>query len=161
MGVLDTGTGLDKQRRDPMPLIIGAIVVLLGAGAAFYFYQRAQLASNAEAVLTDEARAYLPQLDLSEVEMAASDTFLEQRLVEINGKITNLGERAVSLVQINCVFRDVNGIEIAREPRVVIGPKNGPLDPQEQKTFRLPFDNLPAEWNQVMPSLFIAQIDFE
>jgi hypothetical protein len=161
VGVLETGSELERQRRDPVPLVIGALVVLLGAGAAFYLFWQSQQRQQTAAVLTPEAEAYLPLLDLVEVEMAASDTFLEQTLVEITGKIKNGGERTVALVEINCVFREVNGIEIAREPRVVIGNKTGPLAPQQEKSFRLAFDNLPADWNQDTPSLFVAQIVFD
>ncbi len=142
-------------------MIIGAIVVLLGLGIAFFLFWQAQHQSDDAQVLTDEAREYLPNLDLKEVEMAASDTFLEQTLVEITGRIQNLGDRTVSLVEINCVFREINGIEIAREPRVVVGPRTGPLEPQEEQPFRLAFDNLPADWNQAVPSLFVARIEFE
>lgn len=161
MGVLETGTELEKQRRDPAPLIIGAIVILLGLGAAGFLFWQAQNQPDDIPVLTDDAREYLPQLDLREVEMAASDTFLEQTLVEITGKIQNLGGRTVTLVEIYCVFREVNGLEIARERRVVVGSRTGPLLPQEEQAFRLAFDNLPAEWNQDVPSLFVAQIEFE
>jgi hypothetical protein len=161
VGVLETGSELERQRRDPVPLVIGAIVVLLGAGAAFYLFWESQQRQQNTAVLTPEGEAYLPLLDLVDVEMAASDTFLEQTLVEITGKIKNGGERTVALVEINCVFREVNGIEIAREPRVVIGNKTGPLAPQQERSFRLAFDNLPADWNQATPSLFVAQIVFD
>ncbi len=160
MGVLDTGSELERQRRDPAPLVIGAIVVLLGVGVALFLFWQSQHRQKAGAVLTAEAAAYLPSLDLSGVEMAASDTFLEQTLVEITGKIKNNGDKTVALVEINCVFRDINGVEIAREPRVVIGSKTGPLAPQQEKSFRLPFDNLPADWNQALPNLFVAQIVF-
>ncbi|MEX2303120.1 MAG: FxLYD domain-containing protein [Bryobacterales bacterium] len=159
MGVLETGKELEKQRRDPVPLIIGAVVVLLGLGAVFYLVSQHQ--GEEVPVLTPEAEAYLPNLDLAGVEMAASDTFLDQTLVEITGKIKNIGSRTVSLVQIYCVFRDVNGVEIARELSVIVGPRTGSLSPQEEQAFRLAFDNLPADWNQVVPSLFVAQIEFE
>jgi len=161
VGVLETGSELERQPRDPVPLVIGAIVVLLGAGVAFYVFWQSQQRQETTAVLTPEAEAYLPFLDLIDVEMGAADTFLEQTLVEITGKINNRGDKSVALVEIYCVFRDINGIEIAREPRVVIGSKTGPLAPQEEKSFRLAFDNLPADWNQALPNLFVAQIVFE
>jgi hypothetical protein len=160
VGVLETGAELERQRRDPAPLVIGAIVVLLGAGIALYLYWQSQQAADGGPVLTEEARAYLADLDLGEVQMAASDTFLTQTLVEITGKIENLGSRTVELVEINCVFRDVDGIEIAREPSVIVGPRTGPLGPGQQKSFRLAFDSLPEGWNQNMPNLFVAQILF-
>jgi hypothetical protein len=161
VGVLETGPELERQRRDPAPLVIGAIVVLLGLGVAFYLFRASQHRPETAPVLTPEAEAYLPSLDLADVEMGAADTFLEQTLVEIIGKIKNRGGRSLASVEINCVFRDIDGIEIAREPRVIIGPKTGPLGPQQEKSFRLAFDNLPPEWNQALPSLFVAQIVFE
>jgi hypothetical protein len=160
VGVLESGGEL-KQKRDPAPLIIGAVVVLIGAGMALYLVWLSQNQADRVPVLTPEAEAYLPHLDLLGVEMVASDTFLEQTLVEITGRIKNPGDRTVSLVQIYCVFRDVNGIEIARELSVIVGPRTGSLSPQEEQPFRLAFDNLPADWNQTVPSLFVAQIEFE
>lgn len=160
MSVLETGTELERQRRDPAPLVIGAIVVLLGAGAALYLYWQSLNQADAGPVLTEEARAYLPHLDLGDVQMAASDTFLGQTLVEITGRIENLGTRTVELVEIHCVFRDIDGIELARELSVIVGPRTGPLRPAQQQPFRLAFDNLPEGWNQNMPSLFVAQIAF-
>jgi hypothetical protein len=37
----------------------------------------------------------------------------------------------------------------------------GGLKPGETKSFRLPFDAVPAGWNQQMPNLVIAGIDFQ
>lgn len=161
MGVLEEGTNVGQQRRDPVPLIIGAVVVLLGAGVAYYLVWQSQQQAGQVPVLTPEAEAYLPRLDLVGVEMAASDTFLEQTLVEITGNIKNLGDRTVSSVAIYCVFRDINGLEIARELREIVGRRGGALSPQEEQPFRLAFDNLPEDWNQAVPSLFVAQIEFE
>jgi len=36
-----------------------------------------------------------------------------------------------------------------------------PLQPGETRNFRLPFDAIPSTWNQVLPQLVIARIDFE
>jgi hypothetical protein len=36
----------------------------------------------------------------------------------------------------------------------------GGLNPAETKTFHLLFDNAPEGWNQQMPQLVIASIDF-
>ena len=38
--------------------------------------------------------------------------------------------------------------------------KTGGLKPGETKSFRLPFDDLPASWNQAMPQLVIAGVKF-
>ena len=93
--------------------------------------------------------------------MEAGEDFLEQTLVTIEGKIVNNGEQTIGLVEVNCVFREVNGIEIAREPATLVGRRSGPLRPGETKEFRLAFDALPEDWNQTMPNLFISRIQFE
>jgi hypothetical protein len=35
------------------------------------------------------------------------------------------------------------------------------MRPGEQRNFRLPFDNIPAGWNQALPQLVIAAIEFQ
>ena len=42
----------------------------------------------------------------------------------------------------------------------IVSQKMGGLAPGEIKTFRLPFDNIPESWNQAMPQMVIARIDF-
>lgn len=152
---------LKKARGPTLPLPALGVIVLLTAAAAGGFWWLSTRAPAEEPQLTEEARAYLPHLVLSDVEMKAEEDFLEQTIVAIEGKITNTGERRVSLVQVNCVFREVNGIEIGRERGVLIGRRSGALSSQETKSFRLAFDAVPADWNQTMPSLFISRIQFE
>jgi hypothetical protein len=44
---------------------------------------------------------------------------------------------------------------------MVVGGRTGSLTAGETKSFRLPFDTIPETWNQAMPTLIIAQIQFE
>lgn len=143
----------------PWPVI--GIALLLAAATGGFFYWQSQRAASGGPTLTEEASAYLPSLDLANVEMEAKEDFLEQTLVTITGKIANNGDRTVSLVEVNCVFREVNGIEIQRERATLVGRRTGPMAPGDAKEFRLAFDAIPDEWNQTMPSLFITQIQFE
>ena len=112
-------------------------------------------------VLTAEAKQYLGNLELSNVHMQAAESYVQARLVEILGDITNHGTRNLKVVEVNCVFRDYAGEVIAREPALVVGGRSGALAPGQTKPFRLPFDNIPDTWNQALPSLVIAQIQFE
>jgi hypothetical protein len=93
--------------------------------------------------------------------MQAAESYVQARLVEILGDITNHGTRNLKVVEVNCVFRDYAGEVIAREPALVVGGRSGALAPGQTKPFRLPFDNIPDTWNQALPSLVIAQIQFE
>lgn len=111
--------------------------------------------------LSQEGRAYLPSLKLDNVHMQAAESYVNSRLVEILGDITNAGDRTVKLAEVTCIFRDYNGQEVARERAIVIGGRPGSLPPGQKREFRLPFDTIPPTWNQAMPTLVIAQIQFE
>jgi len=112
-------------------------------------------------VLTQQAKSYLASLALSNVRMQAAESYVNQRVVEILGDITNKGNKTVSTVEVTCVFRDYSGREILRERVFVIDRENGPLQPGVTKPFRLAFDDVPNTWSQAMPSLVIAQIQFQ
>ena len=137
-----------------------AVVALAMAGGAWWLLGR-NAASEPRPVLTAEARGYLKNLALSEVQMQANESYMQQAVVEIVGKIGNQGDRVVKLVEINCVFHDVYGLVVLRERVAIAGRKAGELRPGATKSFRLAFDSIPESWNKQMPDLVIAQILFE
>lgn len=143
-----------------VPVVIGVVAILLIGGAVAYLTFGPKPGPPPAPVLTQEARDYLPNLKLSDVAIQAAESYINSSLVEILGKITNDGNRAVKLVQVKCIFRNVYGQEIRRELATVVG-KSGVLNHGETKPFRLAFENLPPGWNQAIPDLVIAQIQFE
>ena len=139
-----------------------AVLVLLGAGLWGYSEYAARHVSGTVA-LTEEAKAYTPNLQLSDVEMKATENYFKQTVVEIDGKIANTGPRPLDTVEIYCVFRDPYGqLVLRRRVPIVGGDSSGHsgLKPGETKSFRLPFDDLPESWNQAMPQLVIAGVKF-
>jgi hypothetical protein len=112
-------------------------------------------------VLTAEAKAYIGNLQFSNVHIQAAESMVNQRLVEILGDISNKGDRKVKLAEVTCIFRDYSGKELQRERVAIIGQTTGPLAPGGTKAFRLPFDDLADGWNQSYPTFVIAQIRFE
>ena len=137
-----------------------AVVALAMAGGAWWLLGR-NPAGEPRPVLTAEARGYLKNLALSEVQMQANESYMQQAVVEIVGKIGNQGDRVVKLVEINCIFHDVYGLVVLRERVAIAGRKAGELQPGATKNFRLAFDSIPESWNKQMPDLVIAQILFE
>ncbi|MCL4853516.1 MAG: FxLYD domain-containing protein, partial [Bryobacteraceae bacterium] len=83
-----------------------------------------------------------------------------QDIIEITGKITNNGDRQLQQVEINCVFYDAYSQLVLRERVAIVRARDGGLAPGGTKNFRLAFDNIPASWNQNMPQLVIANIQF-
>ena len=92
--------------------------------------------------------------------MQATENFMNQQVVEVEGKIANAGPKPLRSVDVFCLFRSVDGSEIRRERLSIVRTAGKPLKPGEVRSFRLPFDSIPDSWNQAMPQMVIAQIAF-
>jgi hypothetical protein len=143
--------------------VIVAVLALAGA-ALWWFVLRTSPKPPEPPPLTEEARDYVRSgyLALSEVEMKAAENYMMTTLVEVTGKITNKGPRSIAAVELNCVFYDPYGQVVLRQRVPIVRRiKAKPFQPGETRPFRLAFDNIPSGWNQVLPQLVIARIDFE
>ena len=129
-------------------------------GAAYYFFIHGEPPVKAEVSLTPEMKAYVKNLDLSGVHMKATENMLKSLLVEITGSIGNKGSRPLRQVDIVCIFYDPYGREVYRERIPIVRNRGGSLMPGQTRKFRLPFENLPKDWNQTMPQMVIAGIVF-
>lgn len=152
--------GKKKISIPPLAIVIGLVILAGGAGLLYLEYQSRQ-GPPPPPVLTGDAKAYVRNLKLSDVDMKAHESYLKQSVVEITGNIGNQGNRVLDLVEINCVFYDAYGQLVLRERVPIVGRKTGALAPGETKPFRLAFDDIPESWNQAMPQLVIAQIIFK
>ena len=149
-----------KAHTDKSNLVVPIVVIaalLPVVGGIIWYLERTPRAPAEKPTLTSEAKLYTRNLKLSNVEMKATANYVGATVTEILGQITNTGNRAIELVELNCVFYDPNGLIVWRE-RVPIVRRR--LNPGETRTFRLPFENIPQGWNQAMPQLVIANIAF-
>ena len=143
-----------------MALVIG-LVLALGLGGFLYLDRKASQPPPAPPPLTGAARAYARYLKLSDVTMKAHESYLKQSVVEIEGNIQNVGDRIIKTVEITCVFYDAYGQVVLRERVPIVSTKIGAVAPDQIKPFRLPFDNVPESWNQMLPQLVMAGIEFQ
>ncbi len=150
--------GTPTRRIPLLPIIIGAVVVVALIAGLFYLNRPAPKPPEGQA--SAEAKAYLPHLTLQDVTMKASENFMKQQVVEIEGTIGNNGPRSLRSIDVFCLFYGVDGHEVHRERVPVVPSTAAPLKPGEMRHFRLPFDNLPDGWNQALPKMVIAQIKF-
>ena len=135
-------------------IFLGVALVL--AGGLIWFVNRPHVAAT-DSPLSADAKSYVRNLQLSEVTMKATESYAGQTVTEIEGKIANAGTRSVQHADVYCVFYNSYGEVILRErvPIVASG-----LKPGETRMFRLPFDDIPGGWNNQMPQLVIARIEF-
>jgi hypothetical protein len=136
--------------------IYALAIALALAGGLLWFVSRPKQV-EATAPLSADAKAYVRNLQLTDVTMKATESYVGQTVTEIEGKIANSGTRTVQHADVYCVFYNSYGEVILRErvPIVVSG-----LKPGETRAFRLPFDDIPGGWNNQMPQLVIARIEF-
>ena len=160
---LDQASGARRKRLSvpPAAYIIAAVLVV-GAGGLLYLDRLAHREPPAPPPLTGDARAYIHNgfLKISDAGMQAHENYLHQNVVEITGKIANSGDRVLDTVSIVCVFYDPYGHVVLRQRVAIVDRKMGRLAPGESKPFRLAFDTVPDTWNQTMPQMVIAAIDF-
>jgi len=149
-----------EQKSMPVAVLIIALVVIIGGGVFVWLDRASKQPPPPPAPLTGEAKAYVRNLQLLDVDMQKHESYLKQAVVEITGKIGNNGDRTLHVVEINCVFYDPYGQVVLRKRVPIVTEKMGGLAPGEIKNFRLPFDEIPEDWNQRLPQLVIAQIVF-
>lgn len=148
-----------QKRYSPAILIIAALVVL-GLVAGLAYLSRPVAKDTSSAAASPEAKAYLAHLRLSDVTIKATENFMQQKVVEVEGRITNAGPRTLRGVDVFCIFYGVDGREVHRERASVVPAAAPPLKPNETRAFRLPFDTVPEGWNQAIPVMAIANINF-
>lgn len=150
-----------RPKTNHLPLaIVSILVVVIGAAAWFLFLRGAGQTAQPNP-LTPDAKAYVRSLGLAGVEMSAKQNALGGTLVEITGKISNKGDRVLRSIELNCIFYDPYGQAVLRERVPIVRSKGAGMQPGETRSFRMPFDAIPAGWNQALPQLVIAGIDFE
>ena len=154
-------TAAPVRRKIPLPVLIAIAGGLVAVAGGLFVLSRPpanRVENNSPA--SQEARAYVRNLLLKDVTIQATENFMNQQVVEVQGSIGNQGPRALQLVDVYCLFQNVNGQEIRRERLPIVAAKGQPLKPGEIRKFRLPFDSVPEGWNQAIPRMVIAQIAF-
>lgn len=145
-----------------------AAAVLVSVAGFLYLDHLAGRPPAPPPALTGAAKEYVQYLRFVSADgrtpesprMTARESYLKQAVVEITGNIQNGGDRVLEVVEINCVFEDQYGQMVLRERVPIVSRKMGKLAPGETRPFRLAFDNIPESWNQAMPKMVIARIDF-
>ena len=109
-------------------------------------------------------------INLENPKMESHESYLQQSIVEIAGNILNAGDRPIDSVEVTWLFKEPGAIMpdgqlyqemIWRERTFLVTRKMGGLAPGQFRPFKVSFDNIPETWNQAMPTLYIAGIQFK
>ncbi len=155
----------EAEPRSRMPFIIGAAVVLV-VGLAVVFLSRSKPQASAP------QNPYVSKIAISDVKMSKSASFLGSEVTYIDATMANNGDRTVTGVQVEAVFRnvlnEVVGDEKLAARALIPNPLAGypdlsdlsrtPIEPGKSRPVRIIFEHVSADWNQNYPELKIADV---
>ncbi len=113
---------------------------------------------------------YAANLKFSDFKMSAAENFIGATVSYMDGSVTNTGDKTVTRIVVEVVFKDEIGQLAQREelPLRVLrttGPYQeavdltvSPLGPGQTRSFRLTFDSISAQWNHQYPELRVTDL---
>ena len=153
-----------------MPLAIAAGVIVVVAAVVIFTMERGK-GSAAVTPISAEADPYAASLSVTEVKMSESSNLAGGKVTYIDGHITNNGNKTVTGISMQVLFRNVAN-EVAQnetqavkwirthDPYIDLEPVSAaPLKPGEGQDFRLIFDAVTGGWNGVYPEMRIVHVD--
>ena len=113
---------------------------------------------------------YAASLKLSDFKMSAADNFIGHTVSYVDGTVTNSGDKTVTHVVLEVVFKDDIG-QVAQRDEIPLqvlrttGPypeavdlSASPLAPGQAQPFRLTFDSISAQWNRQYPEMRVLDV---
>ncbi len=153
-----------------LPWIIAAAVVIVGLGVWVLVGDRVNPDLPAGGTGMAPADPYAASLALGGLQMSEANSFSGAKVTYIDGQITNTGNRTLTAITVQVGFHNDAG-EFAqrlavplslirtRQPYVDIEPVSAaPIEPGQQRDFRLIFDAVPPDWNQQYPEVRVISV---
>jgi hypothetical protein len=159
-------TPTESSRGRWIALLVAVAIVSAVVAAAVFFSKPPE--RGGEQLLDP----YAGNLQYGSLKLSVAESFVGASIHYLDGKIANVGGRAVNGIRVEVLFRDSLGQVVLRDtqnlmllreqpgdlPPELVSLKSDPLDPNEVQTFRLTFEHLPAEWNRGYPELRFVQV---
>lgn len=159
----------ETEERNWLPLAIAAgavILVAVAAVLALEFRHKPATVTPTTAALDP----YAANLPISGLVMSESSNFAGGKVTYVDGHIANTGNRTVSAIGVQVLFRDpakevtqneTQPLKLirTRDPYIDVEPVSAaPLRPGDSRDFRLIFDAVSPDWNQAYPDIRILHV---
>ena len=160
-----TSASLNTEKRSWLPvgiaagLLVALVVVLVLTGH-----------KKPPAEMSNAPDPYAPYLTLSNLAMSESSNLAGGKVTYVDGHIANTGNRTVTGVTVEVIFRDYAKKVAQREsmPLMLVRMREpyidietvaaAPLKPGTGQDFRLNFDQVSADWAGELPEVRILQV---
>jgi hypothetical protein len=153
-----------------MPVAIAAAVVLVLA-VGWVLIQGHGKTAPAVTPVSAQPDPYAASMPITKLAMSESGNLAGGKVTYLDGHIANTGNRTVTAVTVQVLFRNV-AHEVAqnetqslkvirvREPYVDLEPLSAaPLKPGGEQDFRLIFDAVSPNWDGAYPDVRIVRVD--
>ena len=151
-------------------MAIAAAVVLLVAAVVVLVLQHGQKPPIVTPI-SSALDPYAANLTISGLVMSESGNLAGGKVTYVDGHITNTGNRTVTGITVQVLFRDpakevtqneTQSLKIIRmrEPYIDVEPVSAaPLKPRDERDFRLIFDAVSSDWDGAYPEIRIIHVD--
>ena len=164
MGSLGQPTPVAEERDNSRLIIIIAVAGVIAVMLAIAFLLR----EPPKAAKT--ISPYAANLKFSNFKMSAAENFIGATVSYMDGTVTNTGDKKVTRLVVEVIFKDDIGQLAQREqlPLRVLktsGPypeavdlTASPLGPGQTQPFRLTFDSISQQWNRQYPEIRVTDV---
>ena len=164
MGSLGQQTPAAEERDSGRLIIVIAVAGVLAVMLAIAFLLR-EPPKPIKAI-----SPYAANLKFSDFKMSAAENFVGATVSYVDGNVTNAGDKTVTRLVVEVVFKDEIGQLAQREelPLRILktsGPypeavdlNASPLAPGQTQLFRLTFDSISAQWNRQYPEIRVTDV---
>jgi hypothetical protein len=165
MNRLDQPTPVAEEGDSSKLIIFAAVagVIAVMLGIAFLLREPPKAAKTVS--------PYAANLKFSDFKMSAAENFVGSTVSYIDGTVSNSGDKTVTHLVVEVVFKDEVGQMAQDEPDVPLrvlrttGPypeavdlSISPLGPGQNQPFRLTFDHISAQWNRQYPEIRVVDV---
>ena len=144
----------EERSRLPVAFLIGIVIVALLVGAAVLYSRYAAPADSEEEKPLPkgpEETAYASQIHFLEPKMSRAANFLNQEVTYVFCTVENGGNRKVQQIEITIEFHDPFNQVILRDKQRLFLPTAPPFMPGQQRDVQIPYEHIPAQWNNGIP----------
>ena len=135
-------------------------MLALLAVVVFFWHSHGATQYSADAMPTEEQKAYFRQLEFTDLHMSAAQNFLGDSVTYLDARVTNKGTKTVRRLDVDLTFVDTLNQVVLRERAHPVSPRTQALKPGESKVFRISFEHMPVDWNQAAPSVVPVYVEF-
>jgi hypothetical protein len=160
----------ERPERNWLPLGIAATVVVVVAVVAFFMLEHGKKTTSVTPI-SAAPDAYAANLKITALAMSESANLAGGKVTYLDGHIANTGNRTVSGISVQVLFRDY-AHEVAqnetqplkfirmRSPYIDVEPVSAaPLKPGDGQDFRLIFDAVNPDWDGAYPEIRVVKVE--